>query len=108
MAAHLFKSGYGQCQCRWCGFSKYGRYDCPVTIEMRLALATFAADNGKRWKEKLKDAWARDYDLGPEMKSLRAVMEPRRRVLAKITTPMLQYLRTAIVATGTMSTSLRT
>lgn len=56
MIAHVFKSSYGQCDCRWCGRGNFGGLrDCPVTIEMRRAVKRYAAANGRTWKSKLSD-----------------------------------------------------
>lgn len=73
MAKHLFKSSYGQCECRWCG-RRHG--DCSVTIEMRLALRRFARGNGRTWKKKLRDAWMEGADLGPELQMVRNIIGP--------------------------------
>jgi hypothetical protein len=89
MARHLFKSSYGQCQCRLCGAGKHGQAECRVTDEMRLALRTFAASNGRTWKMKLRIAWMDGKDLGPELQQCRNIIGPTR--LERITRLMLEH-----------------
>jgi len=63
MSNHLFKSRFGQCECRWCGKRRGG--DCQVTQEMRYALKLFAKGNGRAWKSKLRQEWETGgYGLG--------------------------------------------
>lgn len=79
---HLFKSNFGQCQCRWCG---RGRTldECPVTHEMRYALKVFAQQNGRTWKSQLRHAWENCHDVGI-LSTLRNIIGPTQ--LMKIST----------------------
>lgn len=56
MTPHTYRTGAPQCTCRWCGKRPF-REDCVVTLRLRVALATFAADNGRSWKRKLLHSW---------------------------------------------------
>lgn len=88
MARHRFKSSFGQCRCRWCGaWSRQG--ECPVTDEMRVALRTFAAANGKNWKHKLRWLWCTGgCSYEPALRQLRNVIGPTR--LGNINQRMLE------------------
>lgn len=89
MARHLLKSGFGQCECKWCGHRRqfYGN-DCPVTIKMRKALAAYAKANGRAWKSKLWAEWTNGKDLGQELQLVRNVMGPS--LMQKVTPLMLK------------------
>jgi hypothetical protein len=63
MARHLFKSSFGQCECRWCGMRRLDG-DCPVTDDIRRRLKVFAATQGRNWKAALRLLWLRGEDEG--------------------------------------------
>ena len=92
MAAHRFKTSFGQCECLWCGRSGRGE-DCAVTHDMRLALQAFIRENGRTWKSKLIAAWTRGDGVGPELQQVRNVLGPTR--LLKLRTEMVDDYRLA-------------
>jgi hypothetical protein len=84
---HSFKTNYGQCHCRWCGMSRHGADDCPVTAEMRDWLYQFALDFGRRWKSKLRSLWNSGSDDGIARR-IRNLVGPNK--IDKITTALLK------------------
>lgn len=94
MANHLFKTGYGQCKCRWCG--RRGG-DCRTTMEMRIALKRYAISGGRTWKAKLSADWERGgvsemgYPIDPFLMQLRNIIGPSG--LQKITPLMLERVK---------------
>ena len=93
-ARHLYKTSFGQCECRWCGERRSTfAPTCPVTLDMRRALRLFARDNGRTWKTKLADEWeSGGYGLAADIKGplqqLRNVIGPTQ--LHKIPSRLLQ------------------
>ena len=56
MSNHFTKTSYGQCKCLWCGRFR-SSVDCPLTDEMRGALAAYATKHGRLWKSALRHSW---------------------------------------------------
>ena len=92
-AQHRFKSGFGQCECLWCG-RRRSLDDCKVTADMRTALKAWHFVYGWLWKAKLNHAWQTgDYGIIAErhvqpLQLLRNTIGPRG--LAKITTRLVE------------------
>jgi len=89
--AHLTKTSYGQCKCLWCGEYR-SHLPCPVTNEVRTALAIYALQHGRSWKKRLRDAWAdTEQELGLELQLAGVVLGPRG--LDRVTPRMLDRHR---------------
>lgn len=56
MANHVFKSSFGQCECRWCGRRRHAP-ECAATDEVRDAIVEYAKNNGRNWKAALRLCW---------------------------------------------------
>lgn len=76
MAGHRFKTGFGQCECLWCG-RRRGTAECAVTHEMRDALANFAREHGRTWKAALRALWNSGKDEGL-LRQARNIIGPSR------------------------------
>lgn len=92
MAAHRFKSHFGQCECRWCA-ARGPRFTgpvCPVTDEIRRRLRDFAKEHGRTWKSKLRWLWTSGKDEGL-LRQARNIIGPSG--LDKITSAMLATVK---------------
>lgn len=87
---HAMQSSFGQCTCHWCGRRKGS--DCPVTEDIRIRVAEFAAEHGRTWKAKLRELWFQGKDEG-NLRNARNMIGPNR--LDRITPFMLSQARKA-------------
>jgi len=55
-----------------------GYYSCPVPATVIEALRAFRRANGKTWRSRLKAAWGRGDDLGPELRQAKEMVGPLR------------------------------
>lgn len=101
MSRHLFKSGYGQCECRWCGTRRTCAYmPCKATNEMRLAIKRYAIANGRSWKSKLDDdrmnGRLHEVEGGGDLQAFTNAVRPD--IWRKITSYMLETVENESVA----------
>ena len=55
MSKHIVKSKYGQCRCLFCGRPPQSDPNpCPVTLEMRREMLSWARGYGRMWKHELR------------------------------------------------------
>jgi hypothetical protein len=78
-------------KCQWCAI----RFDsltcpevCPIDAEVRLAIASFAASHGRRWKSALRDLWSSGRDADPNLRRARNLIGPSG--LDRITASVLE------------------
>lgn len=65
--------GFGQRRCSYCGKhgGDYGRHTGPcLAPETLAALKAFVADNGVRWRAKLREAWTRGEPVLQEVRNM--------------------------------------
>ncbi|HYE77816.1 MAG TPA: hypothetical protein VEI97_07510 [bacterium] len=76
---------YRQSDCIRCGRPNMACMGhCKVSEAALNALARFALDNGRTWKQQLRDAWTRGDDVGQELQEARNVIGPSRLHKIKI------------------------
>lgn len=78
-----FKNGFRQRDCRACGAPnhfKSGVNSLPcVSVELFGALVSYAKENGRTWRAKLRALWESGKDEGP-LRGLRNVIGPGKRL----------------------------
>lgn len=89
-APHVFRSSFGQCECLYCGRRRDGRA-CPMSADLREALAKFARENGRSWKAALRDLWESGDDAG-ELRQIRNIVGPTQ--LSRLPTRLVDAIAT--------------